>query len=207
MKLMKIAIDERIKHRVTGVLVLVSIAIIFVPAMIKKSNQRFAENISVSVKLPPKPIFPKVSVVEKKAIFEEVKVARLDIPMDTPKVTILPGTPVEILNAKPNPIAKQTPKTLVQPVKLVKSNPIKTQPGLQGAYVVQLASFIQQKNAEVLVARLRSQGYQADYKKYGDLYKVVVGGQLTQRNDAQMLQKKLAKNMQLSGFIIKNQVS
>ena len=146
-------------------------------------------------------------MVEKKAIFEEVKVARLDIPMDTPKVTILPGTPVEILNAKPNPIAKQTPKTLVQPVKLVKSNPIKTQPGLQGAYVVQLASFIQQKNAELLVARLRSQGYQADYKKYGDLYKVVVGGQLTQRNDAQMLQKKLAKNMQLSGFIIKNQVS
>ena len=40
MKLMKLMMDERVKHRLTGVVVLVSIAVIFVPAMIKKSNKR-----------------------------------------------------------------------------------------------------------------------------------------------------------------------
>lgn len=80
MKLMKLITDERVKHRLTGVVVILSIAIIFVPAMIKKSNQHLGENINLSIKLPPRPELPKVAVLEEKAVFDAVKVARVSMP-------------------------------------------------------------------------------------------------------------------------------
>ena len=81
---------------------------------------------------------------------------------------------------------------------------------LKQGYGVQLASFTQQRNAEYLVARLRKQGFVASYNKFsgkqGQFYQVVVG-LVNQKNDAIDLQKKLATNMQLNGFIIKTGVS
>jgi DedD protein len=81
---MKFMMDERVKHRVIGLAVIVSIAAIFAPAIIKKSNQRLDENVSVAVKLPPKPQPPKVVMPEKKAMFATVKVAHVEIP-EVPK--------------------------------------------------------------------------------------------------------------------------
>ena len=37
---MKFVMDERIKHRLTGLVVILSIAAIFLPEQVKKSNQR-----------------------------------------------------------------------------------------------------------------------------------------------------------------------
>ena len=70
---MKLAIDERTKHRLTGLVVIMAVAIIFVPAMLKKSNKHLEENIHISVQLPPRPSFPKVAVTEEKAVFETIK--------------------------------------------------------------------------------------------------------------------------------------
>jgi DedD protein len=221
MKLVDLMMDERVKHRLTGVVVIIAIAIIFVPAMIKKSNQRLSENINVSVKLPPKPILPDVAVAQEKAVFNTVKVARVDVPVVNTNVAstqlakndvVAPSlnrvssssslhvaTKVIPLSTQSLPVSAATKSIALQP-KLVKSE----------AYVVQLASFNQQHNAELLVTRLKSKGYQASYtkiaSKQGDVYKVVVG-QVAKRDDAQLLQKKLADNMQLQGFIVKTEVS
>jgi cell division septation protein DedD len=56
-----------------------------------------------------------------------------------------------------------------------------------------------------LVTRLQHQGYKARFTKSGVMYKVVVGG-LSQRHEAISLQKKLAANLQLHGFIVKTGV-
>ncbi len=58
---MKFMISERIKHRITGLIVILSVIAIFVPAMIKKSNQRPEEKVSLSIHLPPKPIAPRLA--------------------------------------------------------------------------------------------------------------------------------------------------
>lgn len=77
---MKLIIDERVKHRIIGLAVILSIGAIFAPAIMKKSNQRFDSNVSVSVELPPKPEQPKIALTEKKEMFETIKVAHVEIP-------------------------------------------------------------------------------------------------------------------------------
>lgn len=77
---MKLVLDERVKHRIIGLAVILSIGAIFAPAIVKKSNQRFDGNVSVSVQLPPKPLPPKVAMPDEKAMFGTVKVAHVELP-------------------------------------------------------------------------------------------------------------------------------
>lgn len=100
---MKLVIDERAKHRIVGIAVLLSIVVVFAPAILKKSQQRFEESVSISVKLPPKPKLPDVAVREPKALFQAVKVARVDIPKDRqipqPQTIIAKAQPLSALPA------------------------------------------------------------------------------------------------------------
>lgn len=77
---MKLVMDERLKHRLVGLAVIISIGAIFAPAVMKKSNQRFEEKSMVSLKLPPKPSMPNVAISNEKTLFSTVKVAHVEIP-------------------------------------------------------------------------------------------------------------------------------
>ena len=222
---MKFVIDERIKHRLTGLVVIVSIAAIFIPAIMKKSNQHLDEKINLSVRLPAKPAAPKVLVAGEKALFQSVKVAHVDIQAvnEPSRLTqTVKAEPLSIKSAVPSVMAAlgknaaSTKPALVvtsaikavavaAPAKIAKSIAYKKE-----MYAVQLASFSQQSNARSLVIRLRSKGYKASYNKFvgkqGEYYKVIVG-KLNQKNEALNLQKQLASSMQLNGFIIKTGVS
>lgn len=101
---MNLAIDERTKHRLTGLAVIMAVAIIFVPAMLKKSNQRLEENIHLSVQLPPKPQAPKVNVAEKEAVLETVKVAKLPMPKKISPVPASQIARIEPLTDKPKSV-------------------------------------------------------------------------------------------------------
>ena len=77
---MKVVIEEKVKHRLVGIAVILSVGVVFAPAVLKKSQRRFEDTVSVSVKLPPKPIAPQVSVRTPNTVFQTVKVARADAP-------------------------------------------------------------------------------------------------------------------------------
>jgi len=228
---MNISIDERTKHRLTGLVVILALAIIFVPAMIKKSNQRLEENIHVSVQLPLKPAAPKVAIADKQTVFENVKIAEVTLPV-TKKPTHISqiarteGLNLKTLEKKQEPVLNKpalSKATIKQPliekkskeVNLVQVMPkpavipvdsVTLEKQMGDAYAVQLASFSVQNNAEKLVARLRDQGYKALYHTItaGDssFYKVIVG-QLDDRHDADALKDKLSESMQLHGFVVK----
>lgn len=214
----KLVLDERVKHRLTGVLVIVSIAVIFLPAMIKRSNQHLSERVNVSVKLPPKPLLPKVAMVEEKAVFSDIKVAKVDIPSVETSSSVKPIS-VGVQAPLKSPLV--TPK-LVEPAaqastrvafsrklasNLKASLPMQRKVVSQKeAYVVQLAAFNQEENAVALVSRLRNKGYAARYSKQGAMYKVVVSS-LGNRNNARVLQKKIADTMQMNGLIVRAEVS
>lgn len=215
---MKFIMNERVKHRLTGFVVVLSIAVIFLPAMMKKSNQHFEENVSVSLKLPTKPTPPNVAMPTKSVMFESVKVAHVDISPDVNEPQKLVIAKAEPISIPASTIATREPTTksvITAPViakkvtAVVSASAPKKEVAVvtpaKGKYGVQLASFSQQSNAESLVTRLRKQGYVATYNKsvskQGQVYKVVVG-QVAQKLDAANLQKKLASNMQLKGFVI-----
>lgn len=76
---MKLVIDEKLKHRLIGIAVIISIAAIFAPAVMKKSSQNL-ENYTVQVKLPSKPSAPNVVLSDEKEVFKTIKVAKIQLP-------------------------------------------------------------------------------------------------------------------------------
>jgi DedD protein len=193
---MNVAVDERTKHRITGLIVIMAVAIIFVPAMLKKSNQRLEENIHVSVQLPPKPTLPKIALATEQTVFETVKVARVTLP--TPIEPILASQIARIENLKAKAILNPPAVKISQ-----NKTPLK-------GYAVQLAVFSVQQNAEKLVEKLNTKGYKARYhtlisNKGTPSYRVTVG-QLSDRTDASLLKNKLFESTQLQGVIIKHKV-
>ncbi|STX51643.1 Sporulation domain-containing protein [Legionella busanensis] len=249
---MKLIIDERLKHRLIGVAVIVSIGTIFAPALIKKSSHRFDQTISIQ--LPPKPIAPKVALPEKQQVFKTMKVAHVNIPAvpdDSKSAVIVKAEPISALNdlkstiviatketLKPNdqiivtqrlktpePTSsvkvtvatvkkQQLPNSYIAPVQnsknlLVKGKSLKTS-NSNNYYAVQLGTFSQQSNALALVNKLKSKGYQASYTKVasknGVVYRVIVG-QLNQKQQAILLQQRLANTMQLQGLIVTTRIS
>lgn len=77
---MKLIMDEKVKHRLIGLAVIISLGAIFAPALIKKSSQSPESNFSVNVKLPPKPLPPDVVITDEKEVFKTIKVAKTEIP-------------------------------------------------------------------------------------------------------------------------------
>lgn len=77
---MKLVIDEKLKHRLIGVAVIISLGAIFAPAMMKKSNQDIENNYSLRVKLPSKPAEPNVAISDEKEVFKTIKIAKVEIP-------------------------------------------------------------------------------------------------------------------------------
>lgn len=253
---MNIVMDEKLKHRLIGLAVIISLGAIFAPAMMKKSNQR-AENFSVNVTLPPKPSTPNVVMSDEKEVFKTIKVAKVTLPsvpegrqlpefvkaeriksdlLEKPKALAQTEShpkaqPVRIaLNEQAKPKAKKIIKVAsVAPVKrnpalaLRKQNthkvvrvaktPSRTliKPGITAdVYALQLASFTQLTNAQILVSKLRNRGYKANYTTarsgQGAVYKVLVGHS-PRRNDVLRLKGQLASAMQLNGFIVNTRVS
>lgn len=234
---MKFVIDERVKHRVVGLVVVLSIAVVFVPIFVKKSTPHFEENMSLSVRLPAKPIAPKVNVASADTLFKTVKVAKVDLPpVDEPRpIQIAKAEPLNVHSVVPTaPVLKNEPvlakadtvvapavraaifkkparpEKLVKPILALDTNKSDKKLSKKEIYAVQLASFTQQENAKLLVSRLRSKGYAATYNKIaGKQGSIykVIVGQLKEKHEALNLQKQLATSMQLSGFVIKTGVS
>lgn len=225
---MNIRFDERTKHRLIGLVVIISIAVIFLPALMKHSNYRLDENVNVSVRLPVKPSLPKIAIVNEKAMFQTVKVAHVDIPIEskppqfavssqateTDSRTVIPRVPNELAlkqsHVSQPPIIKidLSKKTAL---KSLQNSAKKSSQQVVQRYAVQLASFSNQVNAQSLVNQLAKKGYKASYikanGKQGKLFYKVIVGDASQKNEAIDLQKKLANNLQLNGFIVKNGVS
>lgn len=220
---MKFEVSEQVKYRLTGVVVVLAVALIFIPAMLKKQNHHFVENMNLSVKLPAKPVPPKVNIVTEKTLFNSVKVAKADLPIvvaphvsqlaiaePISRKSVVPAAP--ILTSKIHLLAKANTKIAsvasASPAAAKRKLVNKTVASNKEVYSVQLASFTQQTNAKVLVDRLRSKGYKASYNKFsgkrGEYYQVLVG-ELSQK-EAQILQKKLADSLQLNGFVVKKGV-
>lgn len=217
---MKLIMDERLKHRLVGLAVILSLGVIFVPALIKKSNQHFHGSLNVSVELPPKPALPKVILLNEQAMFkaaeaEEVKLPAIPIPqvavqslakakpLSQNKV-FLPAIP---LLAKANLTSQSN---LINASKRNASVNVGETKFIQNGYAIQLGTFSKFVNADALVKKLRQKGYRADYHKVianKQLYYKVVVGQMRKKIQAQVLQKQLARVTQIKGVIVTTGIS
>ncbi|KTD41549.1 SPOR domain-containing protein [Legionella parisiensis] len=127
---MKLVIDEKLKHRLVGVAVVLSLGAIFLPAMMKKSSKRLENNFSVKVQLPPKPATPNVAITDEKEMFKTIKVARIEIPSTVEQKKSSPGQEdliqsVQVAHNEAVSVAKveaSKADTVAKPIELALSN-------------------------------------------------------------------------------------
>ena len=212
-------LDKAYKQRMVGALVLVALAVIFLPMLFSRQD----EQRQVVVEAPAAPqasAMPQVQM-EQVAVPEPQALPQEPVPTDeevaeetAPAAPIAPAAPVPAAPiaiakpAAPPAVAKPTPAP-AQPIAAPATKPDTTQSrvdanGLSVSWSVQLASLSSRASAESLQKTLRSQGYNA-YIRSADGKNRVFVGPLIERAEADRLRDLLSRQQNLKGFVVRFQ--
>ncbi|PNG42507.1 cell division protein [Pseudomonas asplenii] len=209
-------LDKAYKQRMVGALVLVALAVIFLPMLFSRQD----EQRQVTVEAPASPQAPAmpqiqmetVAVPEPQALPQEPVPTDEEVAEDTAPaapVAVAPAAPIMITKpAAPPAVAKPIPAP-AQPITSASSKPDTTQSrvdanGLSVSWSVQLASLSSRASAESLQKNLRSQGYNA-YIRSADGKNRVFVGPLIERAEADRLRDLLGRQQNLKGFVVRFQ--
>ncbi len=201
--------ENSLKQRIIGAIVLIALAIIFLPAILKEkaSNGRFESKIP---KMPPvleeyqvddlainRLASEPPSAIEKQLEEQETKaLAQEKEQLATPEV-----------KQAPKPDNKTQETNVSESNQSHQQNPLPKSIGKDyqdAAWVVQVASFSQESNAMNLVKRLKKQGFKAYRRsikiKKQSLYRVFIGP-FVEKTQAQQTLKKIAKVGQTKALV------
>jgi len=150
-------LEEKSKHRLVGAIVLLSIAIIFLPSLI------YRDDTTTQIVVRPQEPIPPAPVVE---------------PVVIPPVTVPPKPVAPVIPA----FEPQEPVAEVEVDSAPASSPRLTEKGVPEGWLIQVASLSLEKSADVLVSRLKADNYSAYWQVaktgQGDRYRVFVGPQI-----------------------------
>lgn len=215
-------LDKAYKQRMVGALVLVALAVIFLPMLFSRQD----EQRQVTVEAPAAPQAPAVAQIQMEtvAVPEPQVLPQEPVPSDdevaeqtAPAAPIASAAPAPA----PAPVAKPVapapaPAPVVkpatapaQPIAALSTKPDTTQSrvdanGLSVSWSVQLASLSSRASAESLQKTLRSQGYNA-YIRSADGKNRVFVGPLIERAEADRLRDLLSRQQNLKGFVVRFQ--
>ncbi|MGZ0782256.1 SPOR domain-containing protein [Pseudomonas saponiphila] len=212
-------LDNVYKQRMVGALVLVALAVIFLPMLFSRED----EQRHVAVEAPPVPqasAMPQVQVEpvvvpEPKALPQEpVPVEEPVVQQVAPSMPIAPSAPAvapaPVVASKPVPKPAPVPAPApapAQPIAAAKPDTSQSRidaNGLSVSWSVQLASLSSRESAENLQKTLRSQGYNAYIRSAEGKNRVFVGP-LIERAEADRLRDLLGRQHNLKGFVVRFQ--
>ncbi|AKJ99337.1 MULTISPECIES: SPOR domain-containing protein [Pseudomonas] len=213
-------LDKAYKQRMVGALVLVALAVIFLPMLFSRQDEQ--RQITVDAPAAPQaPAVPPVQV-EPVAVPEPQALPQEPVPSDEElaQQPAAPSTPIAPAPAAPapsKPVVAPTPAPAAPAVKPAPTQPITAAPakpdttqsrvdanGLSVSWSVQLASLTSRESAESLQKNLRSQGYNA-YIRSADGKNRVFVGPLIERAEADRLRDLLGRQQNLKGFVVRFQ--
>ncbi|WP_127477462.1 SPOR domain-containing protein [Sulfurivermis fontis] len=194
--------NEQLKKRLVGAIVLVALAVIFVPMLLEGDKRNGIPLFGSNVPEAPESHAPMVDIplqVPPPSVEAPVVVERELPPEPAP---VAPAAPVAAVPAPP-PVVAPAPAAQPKPaapapttVKPVKPAEVASSQPAAESWAVQVGSFSEQANASRLRDSLRGKGYPAYVERVklssGTAYRVRVGPVLT-RADAESIQAKLAK--------------
>jgi DedD protein len=189
--------EQGLKERLVGAAVLVIMAVIFIPMLLGGSPE--SDEPITETNIPQRPddksssrIVPLLETnTEKGSTIEVIKEDEIK--------------PVDKLEESESSITRQ--ETIAEPGQAVKLAD-KSQSKRVGltAWVVQLGSFNDKENADLLNEKLRKAGYPAFVEPLkqggGTIYRVRVGPEIL-RSDADSLLDKLKTSMKLDGIVLR----
>jgi len=220
-------LDKAYKQRMVGALVLVALAVIFLPMLFSRQDEQrqviveapaapqapaVAQIQMETVAVPEPQVLPQEPVPSDDEVAQQTAPAAPIAPTPTPTLTPAPvAKPVAVAPA-PAPAPAPAAKPAVaptQPIAALSAKPDTTQSrvdanGLSVSWSVQLASLSSRASAESLQKTLRSQGYNA-YIRSADGKNRVFVGPLIERAEADRLRDLLSRQQNLKGFVVRFQ--
>jgi DedD protein len=208
-------LDKAYKQRMVGALVLVALAVIFLPMLFSRQDEQRQVTVEAPA-APQAPALPQVQV-EPVVVPEPQALPQEPVPSDdeiaqqeaaVPTAPVAPAPAAKPAAPAPAPAAK--PATApAQPITAAPGKPDTTQSrvdanGLSVSWSVQLASLSSRESAEKLQKTLRSQGYNA-YIRTADGKNRVFVGPLIERAEADRLRDLLNRQQNLKGFVVRFQ--
>lgn len=219
--------ELHIKQRIVGALVLVAILAIFLPWLFHHSQA--VSPLRIPQEIPPQPPEPQVSLEMPKAINPQMgaasaKVNTVPVATPVPATTAATNTPswqnlakealsadlpvqfavtsavTKAVVAKNDAIATESPVTNTASV---------VSEGVPTAWVIQLATFSNQKNANELIQTLRAKGFDAYLRKThvaGKLQVRVYVGPNIRKAEIEKIQQQLQQQFHLKGVVAKYSV-
>ncbi|MGV6475235.1 SPOR domain-containing protein [Azotobacter vinelandii] len=209
-------LDKRLKQRMIGALVMLALAVIFLPMLFTRED----EVRQVVVEAPPMPEAPPAPKVELEPVAVPEPVVLPEEPQSVPVVAGAPAAAVpSVPPAAPAVSAKAPAKPTPPPAKPQAAALTPTPPPTQAkaaeasrldanslpvAWSIQLASLSNTANAQALQKTLRGQGYNAYIRHVDGMNRIYVGP-VAERSEANRLRDQLKRQHNLSGFVVRFQ--
>ncbi|PKM13386.1 MAG: cell division protein [Gammaproteobacteria bacterium HGW-Gammaproteobacteria-5] len=197
-------LDKGLLQRMVGALVLIALAVIFVPMLFNRED----DLRHVTVDAPTIPAAPAPAEIE----MQEVEVPE---PASEPEGFEIIEEGAEAEAASPvgeqasepiEPVATSEPAPAAQPPveqpQAAKVEPRLDNDNLPVSWSIQLASLSNRASAESLQQTLRSQGYNAYIRTADGMNRVFVGP-LVERSEANRLRDVLQRQQKLDGFVVR----
>ncbi|QVM98241.1 SPOR domain-containing protein [Pseudomonas sp. B21-032] len=215
-------LDKVVKQRMVGALVLVALAVIFLPMLFSREDEMRQVRVEAP-EAPAAPTLPQVQVEpvqvpEPQVVPEEpLIVEQATAPVQAPSTPIAPApaaTPLPTpAPAAPAVAAKPaTPAPAKVEAKPAATVAAATKPaagkidanGLPVSWSIQMASLANRASADNLQKTLRSQGYNAYIRSAEGMNRVYVGP-LIERAEAERLRDVINRQQKLKGFVVRFQ--
>lgn len=185
-------LDKTLKQRIVGTLVLVALAVIFLPMLFSRPD----DQRQVVVDAPPMPKTPEmVAVTQEPVVVPEPE----PLPEEPQSVEEAAQVEQPVTESLKEPVAALPAATEVNakaPASRLDAN------SLPVTWSVQLASLSSRASAEDLQQKLRSKGYNAYVRSLEGKNRVMVGP-VVDRAEADRLRDQLGRQLKLNGFIVR----
>ncbi|WCR44480.1 SPOR domain-containing protein [Stutzerimonas stutzeri] len=195
-------LDKGLLQRMVGALVLIAIAVIFVPMLFNRQD----DLRHVMVDAPSIPAAPVVADIEMQPVeVPEAKSAPEGFEIIEEAGDATAATAEDPVPAPVEPLAPAAPAPAPAPA--APAEPQKPEPRLDNnnlpvSWSIQLASLSNRASAESLQQTLRSQGYNAYIRTADGMNRVFVGP-LVERSEANRLRDVLQRQQKLDGFVVR----
>ncbi|WP_169531437.1 SPOR domain-containing protein [Azotobacter chroococcum] len=194
-------LDKRLKQRMIGALVLLALAVIFLPMLFTRED----EVRQVVVEAPPMPKAPPAPRVEVEPVAVPEPVILPEEPPPSTAVASTPATPAVPAASTSTRDKTQAANPAPPPAqaKVAEASRLDAN-SLPASWSIQLASLSNSANAQALQKTLRSQGYNAYIRHVDGMNRVYVGP-VIERSEANRLRDQLKRQHNLSGFVVRFQ--
>lgn len=210
-------LDSGTKQRIVGALVLVALAVIFLPMLLSRPDE-LRHVVVDAPTMPAKPVVPEIEmqpviVPDPQALPQEpvpgdgTAAGQAPAPVEQP-IGELPAAEAPVTTPAPQPApapqptpskpAEVAPPPQKAPAERLDAN------SLPVSWSVQLASLSSRPGAETLQKTLRAQGYNAYIRNADGMNRVFVGP-LVERVEADRLRDQLNRQHKLNGFVVRFQ--